>query len=105
MRCFGCWSCSLHTVCIGRGYDDHQLFKVILPLQLHCLSHRIALANDEKRYLERSAKILIGILICVYALSFAPALLYLDIKTFVDGSEELGMTTTIKRKGYCSFSC
>ena len=85
-------------------HDDHQLFKVILPLLAALfVPTRIALANDEKRYLERSAKILIGILICVYALSFAPALLYLDIKTFVDGSEELWNDNNNKEKGLLFF--
>ncbi len=40
---------------------------------------RVALAGDYKRFLERVAKIQSGLLICVYCLSFAPALLYLDI--------------------------
>jgi phosphatidate cytidylyltransferase len=39
---------------------------------------RIALAGDFKRFLERVAKIQSGLLICVYCLSFAPALLYID---------------------------
>jgi serine/threonine protein kinase len=38
-----------------------------------------ALAGDFKRFLERVAKIQSGLLICVYCLSFAPALLYLEI--------------------------
>ena len=60
--------------------DERQMFKVLLPIIAALfVPMRIALANDEKRFLERSAKILIGILICVYALSFAPALLYLQI--------------------------
>ena len=40
---------------------------------------RVALAGDFKRFLERVAKIQSGLLICVYCLSFAPALLYLDV--------------------------
>ena len=67
--------------------DERQMFKVLLPLIAALfVPMRIALANDEKRFLERSAKILIGILICVYALSFAPAILYLEI---VDSTGEL----------------
>ena len=42
---------------------------------------RIALAGDYKRYLERCAKIQSGLMICVYCLSYAPALLYLNIKS------------------------
>ena len=67
--------------------DERQMFKVLLPLIAALfVPMRIALANDEKRFLERSAKILIGILICVYALSFAPAILYLKI---VDSTGQL----------------
>ncbi len=40
---------------------------------------RVALAGDYKRYLERCAKIQAGLMICVYCLSYAPALLNLDI--------------------------
>ena len=37
----------------------------------------IAMAGDYKRFLERTAKIEAGLLICVYCLSYAPALLTL----------------------------
>jgi phosphatidate cytidylyltransferase len=40
---------------------------------------RIAFSGDQKRFLERSAKIQAGLLVCVYALSFAPALLNLRL--------------------------
>ena len=40
---------------------------------------RIAFSGDHKRFLERSAKIQAGLLICVYALSYAPALLNLRL--------------------------
>src|SRR5205085_7130384 len=47
---------------------------------------RIAVAGDYKRFLERVAKIQSGLLICVYCLSFAPALLYIQIPgTTADG--------------------
>ncbi len=39
----------------------------------------IALAGDYKRFLERTAKIQVGLLICVYCLSCAPALLTLKL--------------------------
>ena len=39
----------------------------------------MALAGDYKRFLERCAKIQAGLMICVYCLSYAPAILYLDI--------------------------
>ena len=43
---------------------------------------RIALSGDYKRFLERAAKIQAGLLICVYTLSFAPALLDLQLVTY-----------------------
>ena len=48
--------------------------------------HRVALAGDSKRFLERVAKIQSGMLICVYCLSFAPALLYLRFGSITDAS-------------------
>ena len=40
---------------------------------------RAAIAGDYKRFLERSAKIQSGLLICVYSLSYAPAILDLNL--------------------------
>jgi phosphatidate cytidylyltransferase len=42
---------------------------------------RIALSGDARRFLERSAKIQFSLLICVYSLSYAPALAHLDLLT------------------------
>ena len=39
----------------------------------------MALAGDTRAFLERAAKIQWGLMICVYCLSYAPALLTLDI--------------------------
>jgi phosphatidate cytidylyltransferase len=47
---------------------------------------RIALAGDYKRFLERTAKIQAGLLICVYCLSYAPALLTLKLPPLPDSS-------------------
>ncbi len=49
---------------------------------------RIAIAGDYRRFLERAAKIQAGILICVYALGYAPALLYLD---YAPGKSPVGV--------------
>ena len=46
---------------------------------------RAAISGDHKRFLERSAKIQAGLLICVYSLSYAPALL--DLKLVRTGNE------------------
>ena len=61
---------------------QNNLFLIGIPIYASLfIPARIALANDEKRFLERSAKVQIGLLICVYALSFAPAMLYLNLGT------------------------
>ena len=41
-----------------------------------------ALADDPQRFLERNAKIQWGVMLCVYGLSHAPALLLLDFPGF-----------------------
>jgi len=55
-------------------------FAVLIPVYgTLFISARIAFAGEHQRFLERTAKIHFGLLICVYALSHAPALLYLDL--------------------------
>ena len=43
---------------------------------------RTALSGDDRRFLERIAKIQFGLLVCVYALSYAPALLYMKLNVW-----------------------
>jgi phosphatidate cytidylyltransferase len=61
------------------GTRSYDLFTVLIPvygfLALPVLS---ALADDPRRFLERNAKIQWGIMVCVYGLSHAPALLLLE---------------------------
>jgi phosphatidate cytidylyltransferase len=60
------------------GIGRYGLFSVVIPVYgLLFIPVAIALANDHKRFLERTAKIQVGLLICVYCLSYAPALLTL----------------------------
>lgn len=62
------------------GVNRYQLYSVLIPVYAFLfIPARIALAGDYKRYLERCAKIQAGLMICVYCLSYAPAILYLDI--------------------------
>ena len=62
------------------AYDKYELYSILIPVYAFLfIPARIALAGDFKRFLERIAKIQSGLLICVYCLSFAPALLYLDV--------------------------
>lgn len=59
-------------------YDYYRLYSVFIPVYAFLLIPlRVAIAGDPRRFLERVAKIQSGLLVCVYCLSFAPALLYL----------------------------
>jgi phosphatidate cytidylyltransferase len=68
----------LHYVLVG--LNRYDVFSVFLPVYatLFVLA-RVAFAGDYKRFLERTAKIQAGLVVCVYCLSFAPALLQLPI--------------------------
>src|SRR5262245_1334360 len=62
------------------GYNNYDLFSIFIPVYAFLfIPARVAMSGDYKRFLERVAKIQSGLLICVYCLSFAPALLYIDI--------------------------
>jgi phosphatidate cytidylyltransferase len=62
------------------GLNNYALYSVLIPVYAFLfIPARIAMAGDYKRYLERCAKIQTGLMICVYCLSHAPAILYLDI--------------------------
>ncbi len=69
----------LHYVLVG--LNRYDVFSVFLPVYatLFVLA-RVAFAGDYKRFLERTAKIQAGLVVCVYCLSFAPALLQIPIK-------------------------
>jgi phosphatidate cytidylyltransferase len=67
----------LQYVLVGsRSFD---LFTVFIPVYAFLAIPVVgALAGDPQRFLERNAKIQWGIMVCVYGLSHAPALLLLD---------------------------
>jgi phosphatidate cytidylyltransferase len=68
-----------HYLLIGLGW--YGLYTVMIPVYASLLiPARIAISGDPKRFLERVAKIQAGLLICVYCLSHAPALLHLKLK-------------------------
>ncbi len=70
----------------GFTWDANQLFTNLIPVYAFLyIPTRVALAGDHKRFLERTAKIQSGLLVCVYALSHAPALLDLPLRN-VSGS-------------------
>lgn len=63
------------------GVNRYELYSVVIPVYgFLFIPARIAFAGDFKRYLERCAKIQAGLMVCVYCLSYAPAILYLNIK-------------------------
>ncbi|HEY4235365.1 MAG TPA: phosphatidate cytidylyltransferase [Lacipirellulaceae bacterium] len=77
----------LQYILIWMGQDKYALSSILIPVYAFLfIPARIALSGDFKRFLERVAKIQSGLLICVYCLSFAPALLYLP----VGGAERSG---------------
>ncbi|MEM6366540.1 MAG: phosphatidate cytidylyltransferase, partial [Planctomycetota bacterium] len=60
--------------------DYYGFYSIMIPVYASLfIPARAAIAGDYKRFLERSAKIQAGLLICVYSLSYAPALLYLKL--------------------------
>jgi phosphatidate cytidylyltransferase len=60
--------------------DCYDLYSIMIPVYASLfIPARAAFAGDYKRFLERTAKIQIGLLICVYSLSYTPALLDLRI--------------------------
>jgi len=64
----------------NRDIDFYGLYSIFIPVYASLfIPTRIALSGDSKRFLERSAIIQAGLLICVYSLSYAPALLDLDL--------------------------
>lgn len=63
------------------GMNEYGMYSVVIPVYAFLfIPARVALAGDYKRYLERCAKIQAGLMICVYCLSYAPALLNLELK-------------------------
>lgn len=65
------------------GMKLYELYSIVIPVYgFLFIPARVALAGDFKRYLERCAKIQAGLMICVYCLSHAPALLTLEIPKY-----------------------
>jgi phosphatidate cytidylyltransferase len=65
------------------GIQWYGLFAVMIPV-LACvyIPPSIAIAGDTEHFLERASKVQFGIMVCVYSLSHAPALLLLKIPGF-----------------------
>lgn len=64
------------------GLELYDFYTIVIPVYASLfIPARIAFTSDHKRFLERTAKIHFGLLICVYALSHAAALLTLELET------------------------
>ena len=69
-----------YAIVATRHFD---LFTVFIPVYVFFAIPVVsAMAGDPRRFLERNAKIQWGIVVCVYGLSHAPALLLLDFKGY-----------------------
>ncbi|WP_164963349.1 phosphatidate cytidylyltransferase [Rubrivivax sp. JA1026] len=65
------------------GFRTFDLFTVFIPVYVFIAIPVIsALAGDPERFLERNAKIQWGVMVCIYGLSHAPALLLLEFKNY-----------------------
>jgi phosphatidate cytidylyltransferase len=77
-----------HYILVGLGEAWYPIYSILIPVfGWLILPSRIAFSDDSKRFLERSAKILAGLIICVYSLSYAPALLDLTLNTRDEAGE------------------
>ena len=74
----------LQYLIVGMGVEKYGLlFSVLIPVYAFLfIPARVAMAGDYKRFLERTAKIQAGLMVCVYCLSYAPAILSLQIPGF-----------------------
>jgi phosphatidate cytidylyltransferase len=72
------------------GIDWYGLVAILIPVFVFVLiPTRIAMAGDTTHFLERAATIQFGLMICVYCLSYAPALLMLRIPGYEGGGAKL----------------
>jgi phosphatidate cytidylyltransferase len=65
------------------GVEWYGLFSIMIPVYGFLLvTARAVLAGETERFLERAATIQWALMACVYCVSYAPALLLLDIKGY-----------------------
>ena len=68
----------------------YGLFSILIPVYVSIfLAIRTALAGDTERFLERTATIQWGLMICVYFVSYVPALLMLRIPGYEQQAPKL----------------
>jgi phosphatidate cytidylyltransferase len=67
------------------GSQHFDLFTVFIPVYVFFAIPVVsALGNDPQRFLERTAKIQWGVMVCIYGMSHAPALLLIDLPRYAD---------------------
>ena len=72
------------------GIEWYGFFSIMIPVYAFLLlATRVVLAGDTERFLERTASINWGLMACVYCVSYAPALLLLDVEGYDAGSGKL----------------
>ena len=65
------------------GVQWYGMFALLIPVYAFLfVAARVAAAGDTQRFLERAAEIHFGLMLCVFCVSHAPALLMLDIPGF-----------------------
>jgi phosphatidate cytidylyltransferase len=72
------------------GIDWYGLFSILIPVYAFLyIPTRSALSGDTEGFLERVAEIQWGLMVCVYCVSHAPALLMLEIPGYAGGNAAL----------------
>jgi phosphatidate cytidylyltransferase len=65
------------------GVQWYGFFSIMIPVYAFLfVTARLVLAGETERFLERAATIQWGLMACVYCISYAPALLLLDIEGY-----------------------
>ncbi len=74
------------------GAQWYGMFALLIPVYAFLfVASRVAAAGDTRRFLERAAEIHFGLMLCVFSVSHAPALLMLDIPGYEGRSANLLM--------------
>jgi phosphatidate cytidylyltransferase len=72
------------------GVQWYGLFSIMIPVYVFLLlATRMVLVGETEGFLERAATVQWGLMACVYCVSYAPALLLLDIDGYDAGSGKL----------------
>lgn len=63
------------------GFNSYEAYSIFIPIYAFLLVPAcITLSDDSTHFLERAAKIDMGMLICIYSLSYAPAILTINVQ-------------------------